>query len=233
MISSPQHPPPRPRRRAAGRRWLAVAAALLLAAATGPATAARSPYAQGDEVLFTGVVTDAAGLPLPDLQVTLEASRAVLRVARLGRVRENTTKLATVTDARGEFSLPWRWDDYYNRFDLVVSVPLRTSAGDQLVELQRVDLSRRTKQGSPVVSAVQVDDTELVERRREFLAALDSADERRVYEQAGQPDRMDRASFPTFEEVTWWYFRHGRAYRFHDGTLRQVIPFDPVEPFSP
>jgi len=233
MIPSPTASSAAPR--PAGRRApaIAAAAALLLAAAALPASAARSPYAQGDEVLFTGVVTDAEGLPLADLQVTLEASRAVFYVGRLGRVRENLTKLATVTDKRGEFSLPWRWDDYFNRFDLVVSVPRRTSAGEEQVELQRVDLSRRTKQGSPVVSALQVEDIELVDKRREFLAALDSADKKRVYEQAGQPDRMEQVSFPTHEEVTWWYFRHGRAYRFHDGTLRQVIPFEPVEPFAP
>ncbi len=202
-------------------------------AASLPAAAARSPYAQGDEVLFTGLVTNSEGLPIPDLQVTLEASRASFNIRRLGRVRENASKLATVTDERGEFSLPWRWDDYYNRFDLIVTVPVRTTEGETLVELQRVDLSRRTNQGSPVVSAVQLADTELVDSRQEFLAALDSADERKVYEQAGQPERMDQVRFPTYEEVTWWYFRHGRAYRFHDGMLRQVIPFDPVEPFTP
>ncbi len=206
---------------------------LLVAAAVQPAAAARSPYAQGDEVLFTGVVTNSEGLPLPSLQVTLEASRAAFNIRRLGRVRENATKLATITDEHGEFSLPWRWDDYYNRFDLIVAVSVRSSEGEQLVELQRIDLSRRTNQGSPVVSAIQLADTELVESRRQFLAALDSDDERKVYEQAGQPERMDTVTFPSYEEVTWWYFRHGRAYRFHDGTLRQVIPFAPVEPFTP
>ena len=84
-----------------------------------------------------------------------------------------------------------------------------------------------------MVSAVQVADTDLVESRQEFLTILDSDDERKVYEQAGQPERLDRVDFPTYQEVTWWYFRHGRAYRFRDGTLHQVIPFDPVEPFAP
>ena len=102
--------------------------------------------------------------------------------------------------------------------------------GESLVELQWVDLSKRTNQGSPVVSAIQLEDTDLVESRREFLAQLNTMDERRVYEQAGQPERLDRVQFPSHEEVTWWYFRHGRAYRFRDGTLQQVIPFDPVEP---
>jgi hypothetical protein len=148
-------------------------------------------------------------------------------------VRENTRRLATVTDESGEFRLPWRWDDYFNRFDLVVAVSVRTTEGDELVELQRVDLSRRTQGGSPVVSAIQVADTDLVKSRQQFLAALDSEDERKVYEQAGQPERLDRVRFPDYEEVTWWYFRHGRAYRFHDGTLQQVIPFAPVEPFAP
>ena len=184
-------------------------------------------------MVFTGLVTDTAGRPVPDLQITLEASRAAFDFKKLGRVRENTRKLATVTDERGEYSLPWRWDDYFNRFDLVVAVAVRTSEGEELVELQRIDISRRTQQGSPVVNPVQLEDTELVESRQQFLAALDSEDERKVYEQAGQPERMDRVRFPDHEEVTWWYFRHGRAYRFHDGTLRQVIPFDPVEPFAP
>lgn len=209
------------------------AALLLISIAGQPAAAARSPYTQGDEVLFTGVVTNEAGVPIPDLQVTLEASRAAFNFKRLGRVRENLRKLATVTDERGEFSLPWRWDDYFNRFDLVVAVSVRSGTGEQLVELQRIDLTRRTPQGSPVVSAVQIADTELVESRQEFLATLDSDDERKVYEQAGQPERLDRVEYPAYEEVTWWYFRHGRAYRFHDGTLNQVIPFDPVEPFAP
>jgi hypothetical protein len=220
--------------RARDRRWaLALAALMMLGLLAPPATAARSPYAQGDEVLFTGLVTDAAGRPLPDLQITLEASRAAFNFKKLGRVRENTRKLATVTDERGEYSLPWRWDDYFNRFDLVVAVAVRTADGEELVELQRIDISRRTQQGSPVVNPVQLQDTELVESRQQFLAALDSEDERKVYEQAGQPERLDRVRFPDYEEVTWWYFRHGRAYRFHDGTLRQVIPFDPVEPFAP
>ena len=212
---------------------LAITTLLVALAVSLPAVAARSPYAQGDEVVFTGVVTNAAGLPIPALQVTLEASRAAFNFRRLGRVRENATRLATVTDERGEFSLPWRWDDYYNRFDLIVSVSIRTAEGESMVELQRVDLSRRTHQGSPVVSAIQLADTELVDSRREFLAALNSDDERRVYEQAGLPERTDRVRFPSYEEVTWWYFRHGRAYRFRDGILNQVVPFDPVEPFTP
>lgn len=212
---------------------LGVAILLLAGASASPAAGARSPYAQGEEVMFSGIVTDASGLPLSDLQVTLEASRAVFDFKKLGRVRENTRRLATVTDASGEFNLPWRWDEYFNRFDLVVSLAVRTADGEQLVELQRVDLSRRSLQGSPVVSAVQLDDTELVKSRQEFLAALDSEDEQKVYEQAGQPERMDRVRFPGYEEVTWWYFRHGRAYRFRDGSLHQVIPFDPVEPFAP
>jgi hypothetical protein len=231
MIPSTQRPaaaPPASRR----NRGPAVAGLLLALIASHPA-AARSPYAQGEEILFTGIVTNAEGLPISGLQVALEASRAAFNFRRLSRVRENARRLATVTDESGEFTLPWPWDDYYNRFDLIVAVPVRTTEGEELVELQRVDLSRRTMQGSPVVSAVQLADTELVESRREFLAALDSTDEKKVYEQAGLPERLDRVQLPTHEEVTWWYFRHGRAYRFHDGRLHQVIPFDPVEPFSP
>ncbi len=206
-------------------------AALLLARAAAPAPAARADYAEGDEVLVTGVATDSEGVPLPDLRVTLEASRAAFSFRKLGRELQNTTRLATTTDARGEFTLPWRWDDYYNRFELVLAVPVRTHQGETLHELARMDLSRRMAQGSPVVTALVVEDTGLVERRRKFLAALDSADERKVYEQMGQPDRMQQVDYPGHQEVTWWFFRHGRAYRFRDGSLAQVIPFEPVEPF--
>lgn len=215
----------------ARRRLPILAAAVVAALVAAPAAAARAPYAQGEEVLFTGIVTKSDGTPIPDLQVTLEASRAAFSFRRLGRVRENLSRLAATTNARGEFSIPWPWDDYYNRFELVLAVPVRTHQGETLHELARMDLSRRMAQGSPVVTALVVEDTSLVERRRKFLAALDSADERKVYEQMGQPDRMQQVDYPGHQEVTWWYFRHGRAYRFRDGSLAQVIPFEPVEPF--
>ncbi len=231
MTASPTATPP------ASRLLRRALPALLLlavaASAAAPAAISQAPYAQGDEVLFTGVVTNRAGVPIPDLQITLEASRAAFNFRRLGRVRENLRRLATVTDERGEFSLPWRWDDYYNRFDLVLAVPVRTAGGESLHELQRVDLSRRILQGSPVVTSLVVEDTSVIDARRRFLAALDSADERKIYEQMGQPDRLQQVPLPGFEEVTWWYFRQGRAYRFRDGALQQVIPFDPVEPFEP
>ena len=58
-----------------------------------------------------------------------------------------------------------------------------------------------------------------------------SADERRVLAELGQPDRVEVFEHGGRREVTWWYFRVGRAYRFDAGRLRQVTPFEPVQPF--
>ena len=83
MTTSPT--PSLPANRLAQR---ALAALLLLAiGVAAPAPAVQAPYAQGDEVLFTGVVTSSTGVPIADLQITLEASRAVFSWRQLGIAR--------------------------------------------------------------------------------------------------------------------------------------------------
>jgi hypothetical protein len=39
--------------------------------------------------------------------------------------------------------------------------------------------------------------------------------------------------YPDYDEVTWWYFEQGKAYRFREGELQQVVNFDPVTPIDP
>ncbi|HVR28057.1 MAG TPA: carboxypeptidase-like regulatory domain-containing protein [Thermoanaerobaculia bacterium] len=57
-----------------------------------------------------------------------------------------------------------------------------------------------------------------------------SADQRRIYEEMGKPDRVDRLELSKdAEEVAWWYFERGRSYHFRDGRLEQVVEFDPVK----
>ena len=139
--------------------------------------------------------------------------------------------MASITNAKGEYSIDWKWHDYYNHFELVVGIMMRTDQADHFEELSREDLSRRMLQGTPVVSTAALNDISLVTRLREFLAELDSPEEKQVYADMGQPDRLDQIEYPDYQENTWWYFAKGNAYRFRDGTLHEVVHFAPVLPF--
>jgi len=76
-----------------------------------------------------------------------------------------------------------------------------------------------------------VSDADFVRNLREFLATISSEDERRVHRQMGEPDKVERIDYPDHREVSWWYFESGKVYRFRDGRLEQIEPFDPVEGF--
>ena len=67
---------------------------------------------------------------------------------------------------------------------------------------------------------------------RDFSASIDSDDERRIYAEMGNPDRVQRTIAADHEEVSWWYFQSGKAYRFKDGVLEQVVHFEPIKPFG-
>ena len=79
---------------------------------------------------------------------------------------------------------------------------------------------------------VAVADTGFLVRYRNFVAGLDSEDERQVYAQMGIPAKIDRITLATHEEVTWWYFEAGKAYRFKGGALAESFRFEPVAPFG-
>lgn len=214
--SRAQHAAPRP----------LVAAALALAlllAAVPPAAAAR--HDQGTRVEVTGLVTDPQGDPLPDVRVVLESSRAVFSFRSFGRELRNTRRAAARTGERGEFTLVWPWDDYYNHFELVVGVPVRTAEGEELVELARKDVTRRLERNNPMVANLTVENAEFVRALRAFVDSVDSDDERRIYQQMGKPDRVEERG----AERSWWYFDRGRMFRFRDGELVETEAFDPVE----
>ena len=48
----------------------------------------------------------------------------------------------------------------------------------------------------------------------------------------GIPAKVDRMKLTTHEEVTWWYFEAGKAYRFRSGRLIETSEFEPVAPFG-
>jgi len=222
--------------RGSGQRRLYTAlAAVCLASFVPPDPAAaspfrRSPYEPGQQVTVQGVVRDAKGRPLGDLRVTLEASHTGFTVYPWGsRKREVATGSAQTTVA-GDFGLQFPWNGRFNRFELVVAVPVQTAQGEDMHVLWRDDITRRVLQGSPVAVPVAVEDTAFLDTLRQFLASLGSEDERRTYQQAGKPDRVDRTTYPDRLETAWWYFRAGKVYRFRDGRLEQADTFAPVEP---
>jgi hypothetical protein len=201
---------------------------VLLAAA--PLAAAR--FAQGDHVQITGVVTDPQGRPLSNVRVSFEATRTYFSIRQLQRAQtEEVRRISAVTDAGGQYSIAWPWDSYFNHFELVVGVPVRKARKESLVELAREDITRRLQGGSPVVTSlvVQSRNAEFVTKLREFVASVHSDDERKVYDEMGRPDKVERVQYPGRTEVSWWYFDAGRVYRFKDGRLEQVVPFEPVQ----
>jgi len=218
------------------RAPLPIALALLLAAASSPPIAAfpgiGSRYEAGQRVEVKGLVTDPEGRPLEDVRVVLELARETFDLRSFGRTKKKVTPVSTTTNTRGEYSIVFPWDDFYNDFELAVGVPVRGSKGEKFVALERKDLSRRIDKGSPVVASVVVQNAEFIRNLRTFLASVDSDDERRVYDRMGRPDRVKITRGPGRDEVSWWYFEAGRVFRFSDGTLRASEEFDPVREFQ-
>jgi hypothetical protein len=192
--------------------------------------AASSPYSSGQAVTVQGTVADGGGRPLPDLKVTLEASRLGFSVYPWGTHKREVVTGSAQTSPRGDYGLEFPWNDLYNHFELVVAIPVATPQGDDLQELSRQDITRRVLQGSPVAIPVTLTDTAFLDTLRQFLASLKTAEEQKAYHQAGKPDRVDRTSYPDHVETAWWYFTQGKVYRFRDGHLESVDSFAPVQP---
>lgn len=197
----------------------------------GPAIAAAR-YDQGQRIQVTGIVADAQGQPLEGLRVVLEVSRTYFSMRSFSRTADpDVRRVSAVTDARGNYTLEWPWDSYFNHFELVAGVPVHTRTGDTVQELARQEITRRVEAGSPAVVAVTIDNRQFLDNFRQFLASIKTDDQRKVYQEMGRPDRIRNVQYPTYLESSWWYFEAGRVYRFRDGRLEQVTPFDPVRGF--
>lgn len=205
---------------------------LLAACLATPATPATAAPAAGDRVKVSGVVTDSQGRPLAGLRVVLEASRRSFSLREMQRTDRDLRRVAATTNERGEYAIEWPFDPFFNRFELLAGLPMRKGAsGERLDELARQEVTQRVLLGGPVVVALVVANPARIEAMRQFLAGLDSEDERRVYGEMGNPDEVKSVRYPDHEEVSWWYFESGRMYRFKNGALEQVVPFDPVKSF--
>lgn len=212
------------------RRSIPVILWLLALPAAGafiPVHAAR--YAQGERIQITGVVADAQGQPLPEVRVTFEATRTYFSIRELRRTADQEVRrVSATTNASGQYTVVWPWDSYFNHFEVVAGVPVRTRSGERLEELARQDVTRRVQAGSPVVVAVTVENRQFLDTFRQFLESIRTEDQRKVYQEMGKPDRIRNVQYPGHLESSWWYFESGRVYRFRDGRLEQVVPFDPV-----
>jgi hypothetical protein len=206
----------------------------LLAAGALNAAAAAARYDQGQRIQVTGVVADSQGQPLKDLRVVLEVSRTYFSMRNLRRTADpDVRRVSATTDARGNYTIEWPWDSYFNHFELVAGVPVHTRlengrTGETVQELARQEITRRVEAGSPAVVAVTVESRVFLDNLRQFLASIRTDDQRKVYQEMGKPDRVRNVQYPGYLESSWWYFEAGRVYRFRDGRLEQVTPFDPV-----
>lgn len=205
---------------------LSALAGAALVLATLPAAAAR--YARGETIEVTGLVTGPDGAPMRDLRVVLELKRQTFDIRSFQRTVKDTRRVAGATDAQGQFTLAFPWDSYYNRVELAVGVPVRKPGGERVEVLERVDLTPRLDKGSPVVASVVVENAAFVRKLREFVAQVQSPDEQRIYAEMGKPDEVKVVEYPDRREASWWFFESGKVYRFRDGQLTQITPFDPV-----
>jgi uncharacterized protein with FMN-binding domain len=207
--------------------------AILSASMPRPARAASFPYAQGEKVRITGIVTDARGTPLANVSVALVAARSSFSLRQLKASDKDVRQVAATTGAKGEYAIDWAWDNYYNSFEVQVGLRVREGREERLEVLAQQDITQALQKGTPVVPALIVQNAALIEKVRKFLSEITSEDERRVYQDQGNPDQVKKVQYPDHEEISWWYFESGTMYRFESGKLAEVVHFTPVKPFQP
>lgn len=210
--------------------WQIAVLLTVVLAVGAPIVVTAGPYVEGDFIEIAGTVADASGVPIPDVHVIFRAAKKSFSVSKFGNATRDEVQQRTETDPHGQFNFRWRWVDYYNRYEILVVIPRRSAAGDSFDILSQLDISKRIRKGSPVVVALTVEEGEFLDNLRDFLATIDTEDEKRIYDEMGNPDRVQTIEHPTHDEISWWYFKAGKAYRFRDGELQQVVHFDPVTP---
>lgn len=209
-----------------------VALVVLISLLVAPMGSSAGPYPEGEYIEITGTVADGSGLPIPDVHVIFRAAKKSFSISQFGNATRDEVSQRTETDPHGQFSFRWRWVDFYNRYEILVVIPRRSAAGASFDVLSQLDISKRIRKGSPVVVAMTVEEGEFLDNLRDFLATITTEDEKQVYDEMGNPDRVQKIEHPTHDEISWWYFQAGKAYRFRDGDLQQVVHFEPVSPFD-
>lgn len=185
---------------------------------------------KGQLIRLSGQVLDAAGQPLSGVTVLYEASRESFSLRRLGKgKKEDTLRLPTVTEADGTYSLDLRYDPYYNHFELACAVPVQRGGRETFEIYHRVDLGDRLLAGGVIQTDLVVESSQEMLWFLRFVRGEVSQDERRIVAEMGHPDRVKEAE-QSGDETSWWYFAAGKAYYFLDGSLQQVVHFEPIPP---
>lgn len=207
------------------------------------------PPENGDTVTVTGRVTDPQGRAVPGAHVVFEAFRSYFSLRRFERRTKDFRRVETMTDETGRYRLEWLWDDYFNRFRVGVARPgphkamgaaaSRPAQGAEATDgvrespylVVQTDLAPRLVSSGSAVVPLVVEDTELLETVRRFETSLATEDQRRVYRDLGYPDEVRVLELADVRETSWWYFERGEVYRFADGELQEIEPFEPVTGF--
>ncbi len=202
---------------------------LILILAALPATAEKSPFEKGDIVVIEGNVNDLSGQPIANLDIILETAKRGFSLRPFGRAKKEIARKTTTTDEHGDFQLEWTYEPRFNFFELLATVEVIEEGKARLQILDRLEITRMLKQGSPVSVSFTLEDTSFLNSLRSFLSVTSSDDERRIYRERGRPNRVDRLESPEFTESSWWYFSQGRVLRFRDGVLFSEEEFPPVK----
>ena len=215
-----------------------LAAILALLVGLTASDADAGPYRRGEYITITGQVRTLEGAPVGDVTVLFEASRRTFRLSKAFKSKKDREKtdalqVPTETDAQGNYRFEWRWDPYFNNFELAVALPTGSSASQGFEIFHRTDFTDRIEKGSPVEVNLEVEDTAELTWLQRFVSDLASDDEHRIYNEMGRPDRIDTDERSTGTEISWWYFEHGKVYRFQGGELSQVTHFDPIPSVEP
>lgn len=193
--------------------------------------AARQPPENGDTVFVTGQVTDLRGEPVVGIPVVLEAFRSSFSLRRFERREKDFRRVETVTDADGRYRLEWLWDDYFNRFRVGVTVHREEGQPPRFLQALETGLGRRLAASGSALVPLVVEDMEFLEALRRFETSISTAEQRRIYRNLGYPDEVQTLELAAGQETSWWYFRRGEVYRFVDGELQEIEPFEPVKQF--
>jgi len=223
-----------------GKYAATIATAAVLGWAPMAAAADAAPR-KGDHVLFSGQVSDADGKPVANVTVLLELSRTSFSLRHFKQVKKNTLRIPVTATVDGHYLHDWRWDGYYNTFELAVAVPSsrigrRSGGSDDYEVLHRLDVTERVRLDAPpagdagdlvVVTPLLVDKGGDLGWLRRLLAGTASGEEIRVLREMGRPDRADAHRDGA---SAWWYFEAGKVYRFRGGALEQVEDFESIKP---
>ena len=216
---------------------ITLAATVIAALLCAPLPAAADAlHRKGDHVLFSGRVTGADGEPLGNVTILLELSRNSFSWKRFKQVKKNTLRIPVKATVDGQYFHDWRWDGYYNTFELAVAVPSELGGGADYQVLHRADVTdtvlaglrpQGTDRSIPVVTPLVVEGPGDLGWLRRLLDGTAGAEEHRVFREMGQPDRVDTHDRGA---SAWWYFEAGKVFRFRDGALEQVEHFEPIKP---